>query len=398
MIYNSTAMISNPELGYYSCNNLFFDSKIEACIYGTAQKMPVNWHFNEEVFGSYNWQVEPELTLDDFYNQRARQIREQYDYVILSFSGGADSNNILESFLRQGLFVDEILVNTMDVRDQLTVANPNEKSVWNAGAEYKLQTVPRLQYIKDKSPNTKINVIDMSKHIFDSLETAGDASWILSKKEMLNVSASTRYNYVHFKEVRNQFDKDKKIALIVGVDKPKGIIIKGEFRILFNDRAANIVSAQEHLNEYPNATVKNFYWTPESVPMLIKQGHVLKNWLEAFPQYIPLWTLTDNDTYANNFRLMHERMLRTIIYTTWNQNWYQADKSVLDWFNEFDDWFVTKYNNTRAFSIWKSGMQHVLNNASDYMVYKNGKPHGLQGFHHSYALGKMKVTQDQSIK
>jgi hypothetical protein len=384
----------NKKLGYYTCNNKEFSSKIDACIYSNTVKMPIAWHFNDTVFQSYDWQIEPELTLDELYNQRAKQIREQYDYIIISYSGGADSNNILESFLRQGLFIDEILVNTMEERDNLTVANHNEKSAWNAGAEHKLQTIPRLQYIKDKSPNTKINVIDMSKYVFDSLETAGDASWILNKREMLNIGAVTRYNYVHFKEVRNQFDKNKKIALIVGVDKPRGIIINGEFKIMFNDRAANVVTAQEHLSEYPNATVENFYWSPESVPMLIKQGHVLKKWLEAFPQYIPLWTLTDNDTYSKNFRLVHERMLRNIIYTTWDQNWYQADKSVLDWFNEFDDWFITKYNNTKAFSIWKSGIEHVLNNASDYMVYKNDKPYGLKVFLHSYSLGKMKVLQE----
>lgn len=379
----------NKKLGYYTCNNVEFSSKIEACIYATKMKQPLKWHFNNTEFNSYNWQHEPELTLDQLYNQRARQIRETYDYVIISFSGGADSNNILESFLRQGLFVDEILVNTMEGRDRLTVVDPNIKSAWNAGAEHRLQTVPRLQYIKDKSPNTKINVLDMSAHVFESLEKADDSSWILHKREMLNVGAVTRYNYAHFKEIKNQFDKDKKIALVVGVDKPRGLIFDNEFSIAFDDRAANVVTAQEHLDEYPNAVVENFYWAPESIPMLIKQGHVLKKWLEVNPQYIPLWTFTDADSYSTNFRLVHERLLRNIIYTTWDSNWYQADKSVLDWFNEFDNWFTTQYNDTRAFSIWKSGIEHVLENANNYIRYKNGKPNGLTIFSYKYNLGKM---------
>lgn len=382
----------NKKLGYYTCNNVEFSSKIEACIYATKIKQPLTWHFNNKEFNSYNWQHEPELTLDQLYNQRAKQIRETYDYVIISFSGGADSNNILESFLRQGLFVDEILVNTMEGRDKLTVVDSNIKSAWNAGAEHKLQTIPRLQYIKDNSPNTKINVLDMSGHVFETLENADDPSWILNKREMLNIGAVTRYNYAHFKEIKNQFDKNKKIALVVGVDKPRGFIYNGAFSVAFDDRAANVVTAQEHLDEYPNAVVENFYWAPESIPMLIKQGHVLKKWLEAFPQYMPLWTYTTADEYSTNFRLVHERLLRNIIYTTWDSNWYQADKSVLDWFNEFDNWFTTQYNDTRAFSIWKSGIDHVLKNASDYIRYKDGKPNGLTIFSHRYNLGQIKQS------
>ena len=80
MIYNSQAMIPNPQLGYYSCNNLFFNSKIEACIYGTAHKQPVKWHFNDDIFDNYPWHIEPAETLDELYDRRAREIREKYDY------------------------------------------------------------------------------------------------------------------------------------------------------------------------------------------------------------------------------------------------------------------------------------------------------------------------------
>jgi hypothetical protein len=97
-----------------------------------------------------------------------------------------------------------------------------------------------------------------------------------------------------------------------------------------------------------------------------------------------------NESVSTNFRLVHERLLRNIIYTTWDSNWYQADKSVLDWFNEFDNWFTTQYNDTRAFSIWKSGIDHVLHNASDYIRYKDGKPNGLTIFSYRYNLGQIK--------
>jgi hypothetical protein len=93
----------NKVIGYYSCGTQLFASKIEACIHGTKTKIPVKWHFNDETFDNYPWHIEPSESLDDLYDRRAREIREKYDYIVLAFSGGSDSNNILEAFIRQNL-------------------------------------------------------------------------------------------------------------------------------------------------------------------------------------------------------------------------------------------------------------------------------------------------------
>lgn len=97
----------NPKLGFYTCNGQTFDSKIQAYLYGAQVKQRVEWDFNNELFRKHDWTVEPEETLDQLYNARARQLREQYDYIILSYSGGADSHNILMSFIRQGLHIED---------------------------------------------------------------------------------------------------------------------------------------------------------------------------------------------------------------------------------------------------------------------------------------------------
>ena len=102
-------MINHKELGYYTCDSKVFSSKIHACIHSTQTKKPLTWHFNDEVFDNYPWHIEPEETIDELYFRRARQLREKYDYICLAFSGGGDSNNILEAFLRQGLFIDEVV-------------------------------------------------------------------------------------------------------------------------------------------------------------------------------------------------------------------------------------------------------------------------------------------------
>jgi len=49
-------------------------------------------------------------SLDFLYALRARQLREKYDYLVLYFSGGADSTNILKTFIDNNIFLDEIVM------------------------------------------------------------------------------------------------------------------------------------------------------------------------------------------------------------------------------------------------------------------------------------------------
>ena len=388
---NLKSLISNPELGYYTCDGKIFTSKIEACIYATKTSKSIDWIFNDEIFSSYNWSDEPEHSLDYYYDKRARELREKYDYIVISYSGGADSHNLLQSFLRQNLFVDELVVNVFEKSNNIYVKDPNITDNWNYAAEYSLQIYPRLDEIRNQSPRTKINVVDMSDAVFDSLRKAGDASWIIDKKEVLNVSGVTRYNYVWFKDIKKKFDKDKKIALILGNEKPMTLIKDDKFYVLFYDVSANISMAQEHLTEHPNAKVEMFYWNPDCCDMICKQAHVIKKWLEMNPQMKPIWTPKTRAEFNKNLGLYHHSILRTLVYSTWNTSWFQTRKGRQGWYNEIDTWFHKLYSDTPEYGIWKEGLNYVETNAAPY-VYKDefGMPAGLNGFNKMYLVDKIK--------
>ena len=396
MIYNSTAMISNPELGYYSCNNLFFNSKIEACIYGTAQKMPVNWHFNDDTFDNYPWHIEPAESLDELYDRRAREIREKYDYVMLAFSGGGDSNNVLESFLRQGLLIDEIVTNVMGDQNSVTVLDPNIIENWNEGAEFKFQTLPRLEHVKKVSPRTKITILDLSSYVLKFFSEQKDESWLNFTKERLNVSGLMRHNFIHFNKVRQQFDKGKNIVMVLGIEKPRTYINRNsELTMFFGDQAVNIATTQEFMLDYSNAYVENFYWHPSCASMIAKQIHVIKKFLENTPGMIPCWTLSSSDSFQKMFRSVHERVLRPILYaSTWRSSYWQANKSTLDWYSEIDNWFLQGFKDTKEFGIWMAGLQYVYNNATDYLKPTTGNDKGLRPFIKEYNIGKMNPRLD----
>ena len=119
----------NEKLGYYTVDGQVFESKIQALVHATANKKPVRWIFNNDEFERTNWAVEPSETLNNLYRQRARQLREKYDYLVLCYSGGSDSNNILEAFIAEGLVIDEIVTNfivdaTKSISNPISITSP----------------------------------------------------------------------------------------------------------------------------------------------------------------------------------------------------------------------------------------------------------------------------------
>jgi len=389
---NPQNTIFNPEIGYYSCNNLYFTSKIQACVYSTTIKMPIKWHFNDEVFDNYPWHIEPEENLDELYNKRAREIREKYDYVMLAFSGGGDSNNVLESFLRQGLFIDEVVTNVMADCNSVTILDPNIIENWNEAAEFKFQTLPRLEYVKKVSPRTKITILDLSTYVLKFFNEQKDESWLNFTKERLNVSGLLRHNFIHFNEVRKQFDKGKKIAMVLGIEKPRTFIDRdGIFHMALNDQAVNIATTQEFMTDYSNAYIENFYWHPSCAPIIAKQTHVIKKFLEKTPSMIPIWTPSISGDYLKTFRSVHERVLRPLLYSTWHSSYWQANKSTLDWYSEIDNWFLKDFKNSKEYGIWDAGLRYVKENAKDYIKAdeKNSRNIGLKSFVKDFKIGKI---------
>ena len=379
----------NKKLGYYKVGDVEFESKIQAYIYASNINQHVQWNFNDEVFSSYDWTIEPDQSLDYLYDKRARELREKYDYLMLSYSGGADSHNALMSFVRQGLHIDEIIVNTLEKGwSKFTTIDPNNTTSSNNGAEHYLQTIPRLKELENLIPNTKITICDLTDHVHDSFNNVGDASWVLYKREALNPIGITRFNYIYFSEVRKRFDKQKSLGIVLGVEKPKSAIVNDKFWMRFVDRSANMITIINHLVDYDNTEVEYFYWSPDCVPMLIKQGHVMRRWLIANPDIQHYWN-SKTLTYKIA-RLYHERLLREVIYySTWNNDWYQADKATKDWYSEFDNWFILGAEGTSAKHIWNEGIAYITDKLSPYLRLNDdtNTPDGLESHVKKYLIG-----------
>jgi hypothetical protein len=379
----------DKNVGYYLCNGVSFSSKIDACIYSKTVNQPVEWMFHQDQYANYSWHIEPQETLDQLYDQRTKELREQYDYIILSYSGGSDTNNILESFIRQGLHIDEIVTNHItDATKHMTIIDANVKDNWNFAAEHQLQAVPRLQYIRNKLPKTKITVLDVSNVIIDSMKIFDDAEWVLGRNDYLSIGQLFRYNYFHFNEMKKQFDKNLKIAIIVGVDKVKTYIDdNNDFYLYFNDNTASVCCVNDFNTEYTNIKTELFYWAPSTASLVCKQAHTVKKWLESNPDQQHYWKTTSFTTS----RLYQERILRPLLYpTTWDDSWYQADKGTAWWHSEFDFWFRKNSVFEREYRQWRMGINYLVSQLPEMIVYNSkGAPDSLKRFTHDYYVGKL---------
>ena len=64
-----------------------------------------------KAFDAIDWTKEPIKSLKQLFKERAEQIRDLYDYLIIYFSGGSDSITVLNSFLDNNIPVDEVVIN-----------------------------------------------------------------------------------------------------------------------------------------------------------------------------------------------------------------------------------------------------------------------------------------------
>src|SRR5260221_13572359 len=99
--------------GHYVYNRNAYVRKIDAFDEALKNRdyFPnISLWFHDESYAQFDWAQEPLVSLDTLYKMRAKQIRDENEYLILLYSGGADSHQILDTFLKHNIFIDEVRV------------------------------------------------------------------------------------------------------------------------------------------------------------------------------------------------------------------------------------------------------------------------------------------------
>jgi hypothetical protein len=380
-------------LGYYKVNNEIILDKAEAVYKANINKSEIEWYFNDEKFKTVNWLNEPELSLDELYKIRAQQIRDNFDYVLIFVSGGADSTNVLYSFVNNNIRVDEIVASA-PISGLKSWSISKDLSAENTISETFLTQFPLVEDISKKHPSIKITIHD---YFEDMLKFKTD-DWLFKSGSYIHPTFAARYNLDRYPHIKEIAEKGKKIALVYGLDKPY-IVKKNNsyYSTIFDVFVCNAFKSIQ----YPNAIPILFYYTPELPEMLVKQAHVTLNYISK-PEntwlFEYLWYNEDfldarinNIQFENNFHSgIYERNIIPSIYPTLKKRSFQCNKPNRAFMGQHDNWLYSLHKNSKLVQMLDSDYLHYVKNIDKkyFYFYKDGF---IRGFKRHYKSFKIKV-------
>ncbi len=266
LVKENGSSLDFDKFGYYKAGNRKTYSRQEAIEF--AGEKSLEWAFNDEVFSLYDWTKEPIVDINFLYDMRTQQLRNDYDYIVLFYSGGYDSHNILRSFIDNDIHLDEIIttIPSLSIKSTPTI-------------EYNNFTVKKLEKYKNKLLKTKIRLIEHYDMLIDVVSEKHDLLYLMNCKYTLYHLLKQKYKTT-FKEHHDYIESGKKIAYVYGTDKP---IIKydshlKQYTSQFHDYVvANKVLPEIQMNKIDDVSYEFFYWDPSCASLLIKQAHLIKN-------------------------------------------------------------------------------------------------------------------------
>jgi hypothetical protein len=314
--------------GHYEYNEKIFtdrESVLDYMVVSGERDSRLRYVFHDDVFSSIDWHHEPEFDLEWLYILRARQLRETYDYLILSYSGGSDSHEVLKTFIENDIFLDEVQI--VHHEKAINKLDPSEHENLEMFDEYKRNVIPSLDDIKKKSPHTKITLLDATDYLID--ETIGNNYHIFGHVNNISITRTpvTRFSRTNFAFQHKHNEKTlsgrKNVCLIQGNDKPFLTASDGILYCYFSD---SLLQGVKYINRgiISNIyTIEEFFCSPHAPLIPIKQSHVLLKVMNLYSVFKKSFiSYVNTDKYSNNNKIRFEfnRSYVPYIYKYWDRS------------------------------------------------------------------------------
>lgn len=383
---------------HYTVNGQRFKNKTLALLEANRQQLDISsvqWHFQDTEFNSVNWTKEPLLSMNDFYAMRAQQLREKYDYIIVMCSGGPDSTNVVHSFLKNGIHIDEIIASAPITGLRDWDDNTQDKSAENTISETKLAQIPFLQEIEQTYPRVKITLNDY----FEDILAYEDTEWLIRSTDYPHPTTIARYDIEKFSHLQQLAETDKRVGVIYGIDKPS-ITIKGDK--VYNTIHDYAVNVPIDFEKFENFHIELFYFTHELPELMVRQCHDLARWL-FLPENQQALSLTMLNGRPAPNRFWHpglfQRAIVPCIYPYIEKQIWQAAKPSWNIMGNLDDWFYKHHSSLKAYDMMTSNINSTLGKLHPfYFQYREyydeqGKLKkyrcGLKGFFKQFYIGEI---------
>lgn len=261
--------------GFYQVGNRKTYLKTE--LMDWLHHMPTSWHwnYNDEFFGQFDWRVEPTENINELYRQRALELRRNYDYIVLYYSGGHDSSNALYAFLDNDIPLDEICV-----------YYSKYDTVSNQYKELQGLTWNKVKWLQAKYPNQRFRFIDygdMFKDWHDIIKGYGykdDLFDVFGSMLSINRIIADEF-YMTIPEWHSMIESGKRFAWLFGADKPMVRYLDGAWIFNFHDAfvQCRMTPLRQLYDDGTRGSYEYFYWSPTDACQQIirKQCHLLAN-------------------------------------------------------------------------------------------------------------------------
>lgn len=350
--------------GFYKVDDITFINKIEALKFSKKLGSPVSFHFNDEVFSSYDWTIDPEpnTSLSELYRRRAQELRDNNDYLVLAYSGGPDSQNVLDSFLKNNIHIDEIVNfnsyestgivnNTIHNADYYYNVKPNIEKIYNEhGSKIKYTTVDEVSAVKTFWNEARI----MGNHgmLFG---TTGFPSTLLYRGMWVKLIPHI------WKKILN----GDKVKVMYGADKPYIGLHNNKHFVSFGDMYGDTINMLLPDKDFNGRDLLEFFYhSPDCPKIVIKQAHVLKQYMDFHSKQDdyedPSIYITDATrspltcTGKNNLGNLKYGLYHKLIYPDWNPNFITPKEGRLGT-RPTDNWWISQFTDQEK-SVWTYGL------------------------------------------
>jgi len=268
------------ELSYYYKNNftdnsIYYEvagkkthSKFEATMWANGNLDLIKFYYMDKIWESLDWTIEPKESIESMMTRRCVQLRSQHDWVCLWYSGGYDSETILNYFVKNKLRIDELLIYDRDYLDKDTLAYQEQIT------EAKFATDQAITIKNNFYPNLKITHVTWRKKDLLDYYKKHSKDWVYRPGAQSSFTKTDRAYLFNFndqlKDIANQLGR----VDIDGREKPRLWISNGQW----------YCTTLDMLNEYGiNSPCNAFYSTSELPEIEVKQAWLMINWLESLP-------------------------------------------------------------------------------------------------------------------
>lgn len=346
------------EYFYYDQLGQKYYSKFDAL----RSKNEISLYFYDKEFLEFDWKIEPKETLSELYKLRAQQLRDKYEYLILAYSGGIDSTNMLEAFYYNNIHIDEIIMVGAFSQDSYYGSDENHNG------EIYHNCIPTLQMMNLK--NTKITYHDYSK-LFDTPEKFVSYNDIDKKYIVVDTHFSIHHRWWGTSSLLNFDNNKKKKSIIFGIDKPNFSINDYKPNFSINDSkhflSFNAFAVSDYGNyplckEYNDINREFFYWTPDMPKILSKQLHLLSNF---YNENVLSKKIITNDIFFSS-KYYHEIIKKIIYNNVKNSLRFKSQKSnnILS----LRDSFIMKNKNSKIYEDYVKQVVWAHKNFSELLM------------------------------